>query len=131
MSVAPRERILIVDDDPGMAQALRLHLEHEGFDVATAATGTMALQDAAARQASLVILDLRLPDMSGYEVCRGLRARYHPFDVPIVMLTGMDRPIDQLRGFAHGADAYLLKPYDAGELLATIRQLLEEGSPPR
>ena len=105
-----RKRILVIEDDELLANSLKRLLELEGFEVHTQTSGTTALTQAAERPPDLVVLDLKLPDLSGYEVCRELRKLFHSWVVPVVMLTGMDRPIDQLRGFAYGADAYLTKP---------------------
>ena len=121
-----RKRILIVEDDEALAQLLRLKLESEGFEVGIETLGRGALGYAAVHPLDLVILDLKLPDISGYEVARELRKLYHPWVLPLLMLTGMDKPIDQLRGFAHGADAYLTKPYEPDELMKTIALLLGE-----
>lgn len=118
--------ILVVEDDPASAMALCIRLEAAGFDVQTVASGAAALTYAAEHRPNLVILDLRLPDIGGYEVCRNLRRLFGPWSVPVLMLTGMDEPIDQLRGFAFGADAYLTKPYDSHELLRTVHLLLEK-----
>ncbi len=118
------KEILIIEDDEQMARSLRRLLEREGFVIHVATCGEAALSYAAEHRSSLVMLDLRLPDVGGYEVCKSLRKLYHPWAVPILMLTGMDRPIDQLRGFAHGADAYLIKPCESSELLSTISLLL-------
>ena len=119
-----RRHILIIEDEEALTRLLAWHLESAGFQVTTARTGKAALTWAAEHQPDLVVLDLRLPDLHGYEVCRELRKLFHPWAVPILMLTGMDKPIDQLRGFAHGADAYLTKPYEPAEVLKTIGQLL-------
>lgn len=124
-----RERILIVEDDLSVAKMVQFRLEAVGFEVHHEDHGCGALTDAAERRPDLVILDLMLPDMSGYEVCRELRKLYNRWDVPILMLTVMDRPVDELRGFAHGADAYLTKPYDPAELLKTITLLLGDKAP--
>lgn len=124
--VGERKRILVVEDDEHLANSLRRILEFEGFEVAVQSSGALALSQAAERPPDLVVLDLKLPDLHGYEVCRELRKLFHSWVVPVVMLTGMDRPIDQLRGFAYGADAYLTKPCSAEELLKTIRLLLGE-----
>lgn len=126
MADVARYQILIVEDDPRMAEMLAKRLALSGYEVRTEGAGEPALRFAAEHRPDLVILDLRLPDMSGYEVCAKLRRLYHRWDVPILMLTGMDRPIDELRGFAHGADAYLTKPFSMTELVHTIALLLEE-----
>jgi len=120
---------LIVEDDPKQAKLLRTRLASAGYEVREEGSGSRALSSVADEQPDLVILDLGLPDMNGYEVCRKLRQDLHPWTMPILMLTGWDKPVDQLRGFAHGADAYITKPYDAPELLKTIAFLLGEPEP--
>ena len=124
-----RGHILVVEDEAALAQLLKWQLESGEFDVHVAHAGGAALQYAAEHRPDLVMLDLRLPDMHGYQVCRELRRLYHPWVVPILMLTGMDKPIDQLRGFAYGADAYMTKPYEPSELFKTISLLLGEMTP--
>ena len=119
-----RKRILIVEDDLALAHLLKLKLESEGFEVWLKNQGGPALSYAAEHPLDLVILDLKLPDVNGYEVAKELRKIYHPWVLPILMLTGMDKPVDQLRGFAHGADAYLTKPYEPDELMKTIALLI-------
>ena len=126
MAESQKKRILIVEDEEPVAMVLKMRLELEGFEVHAEACGAMALRYAEARRPDLVVLDLRLPDIGGYEVCRKLRIMYRPWSIPVLMLTGMDRPIDQLRGFAHGADAYMTKPYNGKELVKTITLLLEQ-----
>ena len=117
--------ILVVEDEPKAAAILRSRLTAAGFTVMTCATGKEALAGAAETAPDLVILDLKLPDMRGYDVAKELRKLCHPWALPILMLTAMDQPVDQVRGFAFGADAYLTKPYDLAELLETITLLLE------
>ena len=121
---------MVVEDEKAAARLLRLHLESAGFLVQTESTGATALCAAAERRPDLVILDLKLPDISGYEVCRQLRKRFPHGEVPILMLTALREPIDELRGFAFGAEAYLPKPFDMQELLQTIAILLEERHQP-
>ena len=125
MAEAAQKHILIVEDEEAEATLLKLLLESAGFQVHTEAGGKLALGYAFEHRPDLVILDLKLPDMHGYEVCQAMRKLSHPWPVPIVMLTGMERPIDQVRGFAFGADAYLTKPCDSNELLKTIEQLVQ------
>lgn len=116
--------ILIVEDDAPLARLLQRQLEEAGYKAAVAGSGSMALQLAQATPLALVILDVQLPDMTGYQVCRQLRGLYHPWVLPVLMATGMTRPVDQLRGFAHGADAYVTKPYTWDALHGIIEQLL-------
>ncbi len=119
-----RKRILVIEDNGALSKMLDRWLTFNGFDVRIEATGQAALSCAVDYKPDLVILDLRLPDISGYDVCHGLRQQFSPWELPIVMLTGMDRPVDQLRGFAHGADAYLIKPFDTAELVKILAILL-------
>ena len=121
--------ILVVDDEPSVAASLKSYLELGGFAVETASSGADALSQAQQRPPNLVILDLRLPDISGYEVCQQLRKMYHPWSVSVLMLTGLGEPIDQLRGYAFGADAYLTKPVELPELVKTVHQLLGHDEP--
>ena len=120
------KRIMIVEDDEPLAHLIKMSLEAEGFEVEVQTDGVPALRYAADHPLDLVILDLKLPDISGFDVAKQLRRLYHPWVLPLLMLTGLDKPADQLRGFAHGADAYLTKPYEPDELLKTINLLLGE-----
>ena len=124
MRASRRERILVIEDDAVMARLLRVLLEGTGYEVRTERSGAAALTEAADTPPDLVILDLGLPDMNGYEVCRQLRQQFRPWSLPVLMFTGKDKPVDQLRGFAFGADAYLTKPCDPEEILKTVALLL-------
>ena len=114
--------ILVVEDERAAAQLLKLNLESAGFGIHAENTGEAAVRYAADHQPDLAILDLKLPDISGYEVCRKLRKMYP--ELPTLMLTGLSEPVDQLRGFAYGADAYLTKPFELKELLKIISALM-------
>ena len=107
-----------------MATFLKDRLESKGFQVETVECGREALRYLEAHQPSLVILDIGLPDISGYEVCEELRKRYSPKSVPVLMLTAKGQLLDKLRGFDFGTDAYLSKPFDLAELEKTIGMLL-------
>ncbi|MBI4598226.1 MAG: response regulator [Candidatus Omnitrophica bacterium] len=124
--MAHRKQILIVEDETSLASLVKWHLESSGFEVHAEHAGKPALSYVAEHRPDLVILDLRLPDITGYEVCKQLRKLCHPWEVPILMLTAMDKPIDQLRGYAFGADAYMTKPFEPMELLKTVTLLLGE-----
>lgn len=119
-----KSRILIVEDDEPLARLLQGHLERAGYAVRAALTGKSALTLAAEHNTDLVILDVMLPDMSGYDICGELRRIYHPWILPVVMLTALNKPKDKLLGFNHGADAYLTKPVAISELLSTIQSML-------
>jgi len=125
-----RKMILIVEDEEKIATLIAAQLELVGYDVHTEGQGRPALEYAAEHRPDLVVLDLRLPDIDGYTVCKELRRLYHSWTVPVVMVTGLDQPIDQVRGFAHGADAYMTKPFDLGELVEVITTLLDHWGGP-
>ena len=97
-----------------------------GYDVHSMRCGEAALGYVIDEHPSLVIVDIGLPDMTGYELCKQLRERFRSWALPIVMLTGWDKPIDRLRGYAHGANAYLTKPCDPPDLLNAITFLLND-----
>lgn len=124
MTLTHRHRIVVVENDQATRELLQSRLNAAGYDVDPFDSGQAAFLDVSARRPDLVILDLKLPDMHGYDVCEKLRKLYSSWAVPILMLTAMDRPIDELRGFGRGADAYMTKPYDPGELLKTVDLLI-------
>ena len=114
-------RILIVEDEPSLAEPLAFLLGREGYETAIAGDGRAALTDFDRNGADLVLLDLMLPGLSGTEVCRELRGRS---TVPIIMLTAKDSEVDIVVGLELGADDYVTKPYSSRELLARIRAVL-------
>ena len=124
MGLTREKQILVVEDEADMAEFLKERLQFAGYTVHTEASGKKGLSYAAEHQPDLVVLDLMLPDIHGYEVCKALHKLSTPWVLPILMLTAMAQPVDQLRGFAHGADAYLTKPFDSNELLKTVAMLL-------
>ncbi|MFN2197318.1 MAG: response regulator transcription factor [Anaerolineales bacterium] len=118
----PGERILVVEDERAVARGLEYGLEKEGFTVILAENGQTALNLASTKKPELILLDIRLPDMSGFDVCRQLRSG--GVRIPILMLTARDEAIDKVLGLELGADDYVVKPYDLRELIARIRALL-------
>lgn len=116
------ERILIVEDERAVARGLEYALQAEGFEVSCAETGQSALDLTRTKNPQLILLDLRLPDISGFDVCRQLRK--DGLRQPILMLTALDEPIDKVLGLELGADDYVVKPYNLRELIARIRALL-------
>jgi DNA-binding response OmpR family regulator len=115
------ESLLFIEDDDGIRLALTLALEDEGYSVREAADGRQGLAEFAREPADLVLLDLRLPDMSGFEVCRALRATSI---VPIIIITAQTDTVDMVAGLEAGADDYVTKPVVPKELAARIRALL-------
>ena len=119
-----QKRILVVDDESRICRLLQEYLECYGYEVLTETSGQQALIRATEQPPHLVILDLRLPDLHGYQVCQELRKQFHSWTMPILMLTAMDRPVDQLRGFEFGADGYMHKPFALEELRKTVASLI-------
>jgi two-component system alkaline phosphatase synthesis response regulator PhoP len=120
-------RVLIVEDDPSMAAALRDGFESEGYEVRVANDGTSGLSAAVSDPPDLLILDVMLPKMSGLDLCRKLRE--DGSRVPIIMLTARSQEIDKVIGLRTGADDYLSKPFGFMELLARVEALLRRASP--
>ena len=116
------KKILLVDDDPTLVEGLSYSLKREGYEVAVAADGLRALECVREEQPDLVILDIMLPQLDGFEVCRILRAA--GAKVPILMLTAKTEEVDKVVGLELGADDYLTKPFGLRELVARIRALL-------
>lgn len=119
------ELILLVDDEPSIVQLARMYLEREGFRTESAKDGEAALDQAARLQPALVVLDLMLPKLDGFEVCRRLRARQD--SIAILMLTARDEDIDKILGLELGADDYLTKPFNPRELVARVKAILRRG----
>jgi two-component system, OmpR family, alkaline phosphatase synthesis response regulator PhoP len=115
------ETILLVDDEPKITRLARDYLEKDGFRVLTAAEGNTALAMARRERPNLIVLDLMLPGMDGWEVCRALRRET---DVPIIMLTARAEESDQVAGLELGADDYVTKPFSPQALVARVRALL-------
>lgn len=116
------ERILVVEDERSVARGLEYALTSEGFSILLAETGQQALDLARSQSPHLILLDIRLPDVSGFDVCRQLRAEGKR--MPILMLTAGDEAMDKVLGLELGADDYVVKPYSLRELLSRIRALL-------
>jgi two-component system response regulator VicR len=114
--------ILLIEDDPAVAQSLRTGLEREGYRVTWKTTGTEGMTCARERQPHLILLDIRLPDGSGLDVCRALRQQ--ALRLPIIMLTARREEMDKVLGLEMGADDYVTKPFGLRELLARIRAQL-------
>ena len=119
-------RVLVVDDDPQLTRALRITLRAAGYDVVPASDGRTALREAAAQHPDVVVLDLGLPDLDGTEVLAGLGPW---FTGPVLVLSARADSQDKVGALDAGADDYVSKPFDMGELLARLRALLRRGAP--
>jgi two-component system phosphate regulon response regulator PhoB len=123
-SGATADRILVVDDEPDIVALVAYHLAKSGYRVATASSGTEALEAARRDRPSLVVLDLMLPGMSGYEVLEQLRADDATRDVGVLMLTARREEPDRIHGLSLGADDYLTKPFSPQELVLRVGAIL-------
>ena len=122
---ARRYRLLVAEDSATQAAALAALLEEHGYETVLASDGEEALRAAAASRFDLVLSDIVMPGLSGYEVCRRIKLLPGMGDVPVVLLTGLSDPMDIIRGLECGADNYITKPYDRAHLLARVRQVLD------
>ena len=119
----PKETILVVDDETNIVELARLYLTQEGYRVESAGDGRTALDKVASLKPALMVLDLMLPGLDGWEVCRRVRAGDQR-DLPIIMLTARDDDVDKIVGLELGADDYLTKPFNPRELVARIKAIL-------
>ncbi|USG67165.1 response regulator transcription factor [Brevibacillus ruminantium] len=115
-------KLLIVDDDPHIRELVRVFLQREGFDILEAADGKEALSIMESDPAELVILDIMMPQMDGWELCRELRKHY---DIPLLMLTAKGETAQKIKGFELGTDDYLVKPFEPAELVVRVKALLK------
>jgi DNA-binding response OmpR family regulator len=120
-------RILIIDDEPEMVRGLEDNLRFEGYQTLTATNGADGLALALREGADLVLLDIMMPRMSGWDVLRGLRAKQ--LDIPVIMLTARGEEVDRVLGLELGADDYITKPFSLRELLARVRAVLRRPGP--
>ena len=121
------KRILIVDDEPNIVISLEFLMKREGFEAEIAVDGEAALEAVARSKPDLVVLDVMLPRLDGFEVCRRIRADPDSRSVKILMLTARGRETEVARGLALGADAYVTKPFSTRDVVAQIRRLLGVG----
>ena len=113
--------ILVVDDEPNIVELAKLYLEQEGYRIERVGNGSDALLKLNSAKPSLIVLDLMLPDIDGFEVCRQIRKKS---DVPILMLTARKEDVDKIVGLELGADDYLTKPFNPRELVARVKAIL-------
>src|SRR5262245_23709884 len=128
MTMPPRlGRILVVEDEQDVADLIRYHLTREGYEVRVAPNGADALRMAREARPELILLDIMVPQLNGWEVCRRLKQDAETRGVPIVMVTGRVEEGDKVLGFEMGADDYVTKPFSPRELVARIRAVVRRG----
>jgi len=119
---APRARVLVVDDEDSLVDLLATALRFTGYEVTSAGSGFDALRSVKESLPDLIVLDVNMPDLDGFEVCR--RIRRDGIDAPVIFLTARDAPVDLRTGFSHGGDDYLTKPFSLEELSLRIEAIL-------
>jgi len=119
-----RAKILAVDDQPDQLELLGLLLQDEGFEVATSPNGVEALETVGRFRPDLILVDASMPQMNGFTFCEAIRKNAATATIPIIMLTGLHTHFAKLNGLAHGANAFLVKPFVAHELMGKINELL-------
>jgi len=120
----PKRRVLIVDDEPNIVLSLEFLLRQQGYEVSVARDGEEALAAAEEQRLDLVVLDVMLPGLDGFEVCRRLRERPDLAGLKILLLTARGREVERVRGLEEGADAYVRKPFSTRQLMKTVAELL-------
>lgn len=129
-------QILVVDDEIDLVRLVRYNLEKEGYTVHTAMDGKTALEKIKAHTPQLIVLDLMLPDMSGFKICQSIKKETKTSHIPVIMLTARSSETDKVTGFESGADDYVVKPFSPKELVLRVKALLgrtlyqQAGSPP-
>src|SRR6267142_724821 len=131
-AAAPRRsagRVLVVEDERDVAELLRYNLAKDGYDVLVAATGADAVKQAHEAHPDVVLLDIMVPQLNGWEICRRLKQDAETRAIPVIMVTGRVEEGDKVLGFEVGADDYVTKPFSPRELIARIRAVLRRGRP--
>ena len=118
------KRVLVVDDEPNIVMSLRFLMEREGFEVEVAPTGEAALEALGKAPADLVLLDVMMPKLDGFEVCQRIRGNSLWAGTKIVMLTAKGREVERDKGLALGADEYVTKPFSTRDLVARVKEML-------
>jgi len=123
----PLGTVLVVEDEPDVAELIRYHLAKEGYDVRLAASGGDAVKYAVSLQPDLILLDIMVPQLNGWEVCRRLKQDPETRGLPVIMVTGRVEEGDKVLGFELGADDYVTKPFSPRELVARVRAVARRG----
>ena len=121
-----KKKLLVVDDDTDIRELLEFDLAQSGYDVDTAKDGSEGLQKALANDYDLILLDVMMPKINGFDVCKNVRSKKP--DIPILLLTAKGTITDKTTGFNSGADDYIVKPFDVQEVLLRVRVLLRRNS---
>ena|SRR5690606_20703254 len=119
------KRVLVVDDEPNIVMSLRFLMERAGFEVEVASTGHAAVAALERQPADLVLLDIMIPELDGFEVCQRIRANPAWQNTKIVMLTAKGREVERDKGLALGADDYVTKPFSTRDLVAMVERMLD------
>lgn len=122
-------RVLVVEDEADVAEMIRYNLGKEGYDVRLAATGTDALRQVKEAKPDVILLDIMVPQLNGWEICRRLKQDRETVAIPVIMVTGRAEEGDKVLGFEMGADDYVTKPFSPRELLARVRAVTRRGRP--
>jgi diguanylate cyclase (GGDEF)-like protein len=128
MIVEEKQRILLVDDEAHLVKVIKTRLENAGYAVIAASTGEEALRLIEEEQPDLIILDIVMPDIDGFQICNTLRSQYRTRHIPIIFISSMRGVEDKIKGFNIGADDFLTKPFVSGELLARVNNILIKNS---
>lgn len=120
--------ILVVDDEPNILLSLEFLMQQEGYEVRTATNGDEAMMAVGEKQPDLILLDIMMPKLDGFEVCQKIRSNPKWKDIRIVMLTAKGREVDQEKGLALGADDYIIKPFGTKQLVKKVKTVLGEDS---
>lgn len=120
-----RKKILVVDDERHIVRLVQVNLERAGYQVVAAFDGKEALKKVEAEKPDLIVLDVMMPHMDGFEVLKRLRANADTKDIPVIMLTAKAQDADVFRGWASGVDCYLTKPFNPMELLTFVKRIFE------
>ncbi len=120
-----RKRVLVVDDERHIVRLVQVNLERQGYEVLTAYDGVECLEKAKSQQPDLIILDVMMPRMDGFEALQRLKTDPETSHIPVIMLTARAQDRDVLQGYQYGADLYLTKPFSPMELLSLVRRVFE------
>ena len=125
-----QQRILIIEDDPHIAKLIRYNLEKAGFECLQAAAAAQAFEELERHKVRLIILDIMLPGMDGFELCKEIKKKQPLAAIPVLMLTARSEEIDRVLGLELGADDYMVKPFSPRELVLRVKAILRRGEPP-